>query len=184
MSKIIEQWKKVDGFNGIYEVSDWGNVRSIDHYANSKSGNKVHFYKGKIKNQTKTESGYSIVGLYKGKSPWPARVHVLVALAFVENDDPINKTQVNHIDENKDNNCAWNLEWCTPKYNCNYGNRTEKIMDKKRKPVVGRNSDGEIVCRFGSAKEAEQYGYSNEHICSCCKGKRKRHKGLYWNYEE
>ena len=61
MSKITEEWKKIDGFGDIYEVSDWGRVRSIDHMANSKSGNKVHFYKGKIKTQQRTKSGYTCI---------------------------------------------------------------------------------------------------------------------------
>lgn len=182
MRKYKENWKRIEGFNEIYEVSDLGNVKTIEHLSNSKSGNKVHLYPSKIKAQQKTKSGYMTVGLMDGKKARPVMVHVLVATAFLENDDPQNKTQVNHIDENKENNCVWNLEWCSPKYNCNYGDRTKKIKEKKQKPVEGYDKNGKLVYRFKSIKEAEILGFSNSHICACCKGKRKTHKGLNWKY--
>ena len=182
MSKLIEQWKKIEGFNEIYEVSDWGRVRTIEHLANSKSGNKVHLYHSKIKSQRKTPSGYMTVGLYKDKKPIPTRVHALVAKAFITNDDPVHKTQINHKDENKENNCAWNLEWCTPKYNCNYGNRNKVLSYKNSKAVAAFDKNGEMVYKFKSALEAEFLGYNSTHISSCCNGKRKTHKGLIWKF--
>lgn len=184
MSKKIEEWKSVKGFNGIYEVSDWGNVRTKEHYAISGKGGKVHFYPSKIKAQQKTKSGYMVVGLMCGSKAKPVRVHQLVAMAFIPNNDPTNKTQINHKDENKENNCVWNLEWCTSKYNCNYGERTKKIMSKKCKPVEAYNKDGELVYKFKSAKEAEAIGFSNEKISQCCNGVygHKTHKGLIWRF--
>lgn len=182
MSKIKENWKKIEGFNDIYEVSDWGNVRTIEHLANSKSGNKVHLYPSKMKAQRKVPSGYLTVGLMDGNKAKPVRVHVLVATAFVKNDDPINKTQVNHKDENKENNCAWNLEWCTPRYNCNYGDRNNKLSEKNSKPIEAYDKDENLIYKFKSMKEAEKLGFSNSHISSCCRGNRKTHKGLKWKY--
>ena len=182
MSKKIEEWRPIEGFNGIYEVSDWGNVRTIEHYAISGKGNTKHFYPSKIKAQQKTKKGYMYVGLMQGHNAKPVGVHKLVAMAFIENDDPINKTQVNHKDENKENNCVWNLEWCSPKYNCNYGTRNEKINKDRLKPIEALDKLGNIIYKLKSEKEAELLGYCPSHISSCCNGKRKTHKGLIWRF--
>lgn len=184
MSKKIENWKIVEGFNGIYEVSDCGRVRTIEHYSKSGKGDKEHFYPSKIKAQQKTKTGYMVVGLMNGKKTTPVRVHQLVAQAFVPNDDPVNKKQINHKDENKENNCAWNLEWCTPKFNCNYGDRNVKIGSNKSKPVEAFDKEGNLVYKFKSAKEAEKLGFSNPKISQCCNGVygHKTHKGLIWKF--
>lgn len=115
-----EIWKSIGVYRGIdytgmYEVSNMGRVRSVDRYVNNNGS--MSFRKGKILS-TFVTCQYERVGLSKGKSQKHVSVHRLVAIAFVDN--PYGYTEVNHIDENKLNNCADNLEWCTRAYNQQY----------------------------------------------------------------
>ena len=115
-----EVWKDVCGYEGVYEVSNLGNVRSIDRI-----DCLGHIRKGKVLNIVTDKYGYFVVHLSLfGKSKYH-KVHRLVALAFIEN--PQNFRQINHKDENKKNNCVSNLEWCTSKHNINYGNRNNLV---------------------------------------------------------
>ena len=113
-----EQWKDIKGYENIYQVSNLGNVRSVDRYINqknSKCDKYNHIYKGKILKQFINNAGYCQVQLsYKYKSI-PKRVHRLVAETFISN--PKNYKCVNHIDGNKQNNNVNNLEWCTYSHN-------------------------------------------------------------------
>ena len=119
---IHEEWRSVGIYHGIdytgyYEVSNLGRVRSIDRYVNN-NGTLV-FVKGHIC-PTWVAAKYEKVVLRKNNTRKNVSVHRLVAFAFVRNDDPINKTEINHIDENKLNNRWDNLEWCTRAYNQKY----------------------------------------------------------------
>lgn len=192
---MIEIWKDVVGYEGIYKVSNTGKIKSLNY---NKTG------KEKILATTINKHGYEDVTLYnkKLKKTIPYRVHRLVAIAFIENDDPINKTQVNHKDECKTNNNVNNLEWCTPKYNMDYGTRKERAMksneksgyekmQKTRKEKgIGRHK---VICVtngkiFDSVREAADYYNINEsNITKCCKGKRpscgkENGKKLEWKY--
>ena len=119
-------WKYIEGYEGVYQVSRYGEVRSVDHFVSCKNG-KYKLSKGVNRVFDTTKDGYFQVGLYArdidGKEFGSARmVHVLVAKAFVPN--PENKPQVNHIDGNKQNNDASNLEWVTAKENTEHAIRT------------------------------------------------------------
>lgn len=123
-----EKWKPVVGFENLYEVSDQGNVRSLDKFVNSGIKNNTHVKrKGKLL-KIYNKVGYLNVTLTDNNKRFYRKVHRLVADAFIPN--PNNFPQINHKDENPLNNCVDNLEWCTAKYNCNYGKRNSKIYNK------------------------------------------------------
>lgn len=176
----MEIWKDIQGYEGLYQVSNYGRVRSLDRYISYKGIGKA-LRKGKFLKPYQADNGYLRVILQKDGKINNFAVHALVMKMFVGEKQA--NMQINHKDECKTNNNVENLEYCSAKYNCNYGNRTEKIIQKRQKPVIGLNMDGEIVYEFKNAKEAENFGFSSSHICNCCKGKRKWHKGLFWKYD-
>lgn len=123
-----EIWKDIEGYEGIYQVSNLGNVRVLDRIVNSaiKNNDKVK-RKGQILKQY-NKRGYLQVTLTVSNKRKYFNVHRLVAQAFIPN--PNNLPQVNHRDENPKNNCVNNLEWCSAKYNANYGTRNSKIYNR------------------------------------------------------
>lgn len=166
---IAETYKPISGFenyvvtvNGnVFRLKKDGNVRQLSPFC---------------------EYGYSLVCLRKSNgTQYKKRVHRLVAEAFIPNPD--NLPYVNHMDENKANNRVDNLEWCTAKYNDNYGSRNDKVSKAVSKPVVGYDDRG-YEMYFESITEASRYlkGANRSHISSCCKGKRKTTGGLKWRY--
>lgn len=124
MVKMAEIWKEITGYEGLYQVSNLGNVRRIKHIETNRNG--VQRILGD-KNIARSidEKGYFLVSLSKDGKQKTRRIHRLVAEMFIPN--PNNYPQVNHKDEDKRNNKVDNLEWCTNKYNSNYGNRCQNI---------------------------------------------------------
>lgn len=132
---MIEIWKSIKGYEGLYEVSNHGKVRSIDKVVEYawRGQTKKAAKKGKVLTPVKRDE-YLGVSLSKEGKRKSFLIHRLVAEAFVEN--PFNLPQVNHKDENKFNNNVSNLEWCTAEYNDNYGSRNQKIRENfERKRV-------------------------------------------------
>ena len=119
---MIEEWRPVVGYEGLYEVSNTGRVRSLDRYVKTCYGS-YRLHKGKVLSPGIRPDGYLVVSLQYRMF----RVHRLVAEAFLPNPD--NLPQVNHKDEDKSNNRVDNLEWCDSKYNNNYG--TARIRAKE-----------------------------------------------------
>lgn len=119
----LEIWRPVIGYEGLYEVSSYGRVRGLDRFDGR---NKIT---GKILSVNYEKNGYCSVALSKYGNMKRHKIHRLVAQAFIPNPD--NLPQVNHKDENKENNRVENLEWCTAKYNINYGNRLVKLLNTK-----------------------------------------------------
>ena len=117
-----EQWRDVEGYDGAYQVSDLGRVRS------HKSG------EWKMMSGSKDSSGYLQVGLCKENKVKRFSVHRLVAQAFIENDDET-KTQINHINEDKTENNVSNLEWCSAQYNVTYND----LHHRRNNPNYKRN---------------------------------------------
>ena len=176
MEKEEEIWKEISGFEN-YQVSSFGRVKSLGN-------NKKR--KEKILKQNDDGDGYLHVKFCKDGKEQSFRVHRLVAQAFIPN--PNNFPQVNHKDENKANNRVENLEWCTHEFNSNYGTRNQRISEantnhpSKSKAVVQLTLDGEFVAEYSSSKEAQRNGFHRGNIISCCRGKRKTHKGYLWQY--
>ena len=133
ISRSKEEWKAIQGYEGIYEVSNFGNVRSVDRYLDCKIKNvNKHLWKGRIISQQKRKDGRLTVALYSHSKRKRMLVHRVVADAFIPN--PNNYPCINHKDENPANNKVENLEWCTYKYNNNYGTfaeRRRKTMEEK-----------------------------------------------------
>ena len=164
----MEEWRDIKGYEGAYQVSSYGRIRSFKN-------NKV-----KVLKAQHHYKGYLFVTLLKNGISKKYKVHRLVAQAFIPN--PNNYPQVNHKDEVKDNNVVENLEWCTASYNNTYNNKAKKIGETHNKKVICLNT-GEI---FDSVKDARNKynikGRSN--ISECCKGKRKTAGGMRWAYYE
>ena len=121
-----EIWRPIVGYEGLYEVSSYGRVRSLDRYVKC-DYEKYRLHKGKVLSPGKDKDGYlSVVLSCNGKHKKIA-VHRLVAQAFIPNPD--NLPQVNHRDENPSNDNVDNLEWCTAKYNLSYGTRNIRIKE-------------------------------------------------------
>ena len=176
-----EIWKPVVGYEGLYEVSNLGRVKSLSRI--DSIGRKI---KERILSQGKCKQGYLTVSLCKNGKPNSYYVHRLVAQAFIPNPD--NYPEVNHkIDdfEHRSDNRVENLEWCTAEYNNTYNDKHkrvgEKLKGKKRESMKGSKNHkarkikcittGEI---FDYMKEAsEKYNIKQSNISSCCKGKLK-----------
>lgn len=120
-----EIWKDVNGWEGLYQVSNLGRVRSVPHYDWMNRP-----YKGKVLTPVRNGNGYLRVNMTNGKIRRLSDVHRLVASAFIPN--PNGYPEVNHKDEDKDNNHVDNLEWCTEKYNTNYGTGRKRAGAKVR----------------------------------------------------
>ena len=163
----MEIWKDIEGYEGLYQVSNKGRVKSL--------------YKGseRILRPGIDRYGYYKIMIYKDSVRKTFKLHRLVAQAFIPN--PENKPQVNHKDENKLNNCVNNLEWSTAKENSNYGSRNERLSRK----ILQYSKSGDFIREWQSAVEVKRVlGIANSHIIACCKGKRKSAGGFVWGYKE
>lgn len=158
-----EKWRPINGYYGLYEVSNYGHVRSV-----KREGTKG----GTLKQ--KTRNGYLCVDLCKNGKKSSIDVHRLVACEFVEN--PNGLPQVNHIDEDKHNNNSANLEWCSIKQNINHGtarDRTNKTRELERTPFVDLTTGKVYTSR---KKYAEEYGITHGYVSNLLYGRRKSNK--------
>ena len=180
----MEIWKDIyfvqDGiewdFRGLYQVSSFGRVKSL---GNRNSNNS----KEKILKARKT-CGYKYVGLYKnGGKQKNFYIHRLVAFMFLS-DSYFDGAEVNHKNENKENNCVDNLEWCTGKYNSNYGTRNERMSESKKGKLIARYDLEMNLIDVHYNFEYVQLGFNKNGISSCCNGRLKSHKGFVFKYYE
>ena len=165
-----EIWKDIEGYEGLYQVSDSGRVKSLNYKS---TGKKVCL------KQQKNNKGYLLVSLYKDGERKFYLVHRLVAQAFVPNLEGYQV--VNHKDENPLNNCANNLEWCTQKYNCNYGARNEKASKSNGTPVICVETNTIYL----SARDAQRKtGIFATNICDCIRHKKRHYTagGFHWKF--
>lgn len=191
-----EEWKDIAGYEGFYQVSNLGMVRSLDRVCKQVGVTKEYCdnytKRGKILKQnvrhTYDKSGRTpyyrrTVSLYDENGARKYfKVHRLVAQAFVPN--PGNKPFVNHIDCNPNNNAASNLEWCTPKENVAWMDKLKR-RNPKVVPVKATNAKTGIETIYESLEAAKDAtGCSKAHICGCCRGYKGRvtSGGFYWSY--
>ena len=176
---MIEIFKDIKGYEGLYQVSDWGRVKSLITDKNRRK---------RILKQHNRGNGYIFVVLTNNEHQSKnISVHRLVAETFLPN--PENLPEVNHIDENKENNRVDNLEWCDHTYNINYGNRTKKASEsnlngKLSKPILQYTKDGELVREWESQSEAQRNGFNQGAIGACCRGEKRQYKGYIWKFKE
>lgn len=166
----MEQWKSIACYEGLYEVSDLGRIKSLK------------FGKEKILKPRKHSCGYLMVSLCKDGKVKQPKIHRLVAESFLPN--PQGLETVNHKDEDKTNNTVSNLEWMSIKDNNNYGTRNKRVGEALSKQVqMLDKSTGELLTTFPSICEAERVtGIYKASISSCCLGNRKYAGGYVWKY--
>lgn len=170
-----EIWKPIKGYESRYEVSNLGEVASL-RYARGR--------RRKILKQSTNTWGYSQVTLSKDRMKTNRTVHRLVAEAFIDNPDKL--PQINHIDENKSNNCVDNLEWCDSNHNVNYGERTRKASRSKQRAVIATLPNGEEEYYDSICGAAKMLNVSHSSI-SCAVRKTRGHKrcrGREWRLAE
>ena len=183
-----EIWKDIEGYEGLYQISNLGRVKSLNYHRSGKEG---------ILKPKQDKYGYLVVCLSKNNKHKYMTVHRLVAKSFCNNDNPQEKNQVNHIDENKQNNVYTNLEWCTPKENMNHGTRTERAIKKSTQTAKengsfkGKNNPSakkvrciELDMIFDTMTEAMIFlnKKSITGICACCNNRCKTAYGYHWEY--
>lgn len=180
---MTEVWKDVVGFEGYYQVSNMGRCRSLDRIVPCKK-NGERKIKGHIMRLHKNSTNdYLCVGLCKNSKYTQMLVHRMVAIAFLNN--PNNLPEVNHKDENPKNNCVNNLEWCTSKYNANYGTRKDRLSVLPRKPIIQKDLLGNFIKRWDFIKQAsDELGIDQSEIIRTCKGRKESYKGYKWEYAQ
>lgn len=187
-TKDIEIWKPIIGFEGIYEVSSHGRVRSLDRIVECKNG-ALKPKKGLVLSPKIEKSGYLAVNLKYGGSGIMKRIHCLVAQAFIPN--PENKDIVNHKNGIKSANYLFNLEWNTSTENNQHARRTgltkntaSGSKNSKSKAVVQLDLNGNFIAEFGGLREAARNTTANNtNIMFCCQGKYSQSGGFKWMYK-
>lgn len=182
-----EIWKDIQGYEGLYQVSNFGRVKSLDRMAKCRGGvyklNKERIVFGGI-----GKYGYNTVCLRKENKRKYLLSHRLVAINFIPN--PENKPKVNHINGVKTDNSIENLEWCTVSENTKHGfdvlgrKMKKGYEDKRSKSVMQVSLDGFLQNIFGSINEAANtLGFHSGTIYGCLSGRAKKAFGYKWYYE-
>lgn len=191
----MEIWKDIKGYEGLYQVSNLGNIRSLDTMINCKGAKNIdkHLRKGRVLKQIVGTTGYYNINLCKNNKKKFTRVHRLVAQAFIPNLN--NLPCINHIDGNKLNNSIENLEWCSYSYNNSEAYRIGLKVNKYKgkfgkeaqfsKPLMQYSLDDEFIREWENANQVKrELGYCAENIRSVCNGRRKQANGYKWKYKE
>ena len=181
----MEYWKDVPDYEGFYQASNYGRIKSLARIIQDKNGFKKRISERVLK-QSISKDGYCLVSLHKAGNSTVYKVYQLVAKIFIDNTE--NKETVNHIDENKLNNHIKNLEWATRKEQANHGTRTQRSSNNRlnhpnqSKAIRATHKITQEVVIFPSMMEAQRNGFCISNICLCCQGKQKYHKNYKWEY--
>lgn len=172
-----EVWKDIPGYEGLYKASSLGRIYSCPRRGNF---GRPHFL-----SQRPEKGGYLRVLLTKNNKAKSLLVHRLVAKTFIPN--PHRYPEVNHIDENIKDNMASNLEWCTSKYNSNYGTRNQRMKETLTngpcsKKVAQYSLDGTFVRFWPSTMECSRHGFDFRNVSACCRNERSKAYGYRWQY--
>ena len=177
---MTEEWKSIKDYEGLYEVSSLGKVKSIERYV--ERGNHLIFVKEKILSAGKDKDGYLQVMLSKNGKQRMRKVHRLVAETFIPNKNHL--PMINHKNEIKYDNRVENLEWCDNTYNLNYGSAPKQRKDtaiEKGKAVVKKSIDGKILEYYPSLREAGRLNKTTAtQIRRVCQGKQHTCMGFKW----
>ena len=191
MIKIKEIWKDIPEYEGLYQASSLGNIRSIDRIIYDKNLKRSRNFKGKILKQNIRNDGYLFVNLSKNGINKVVKIHRIIAKTFIKNSN--NYKCINHINGNKQDNNINNLEWCTYSHNIK-----EAYKLGLKKPISikgGKNKCSKIVNQYDldnnfikkwyCIKDAsKKLKIKDSNISLCCKGKRNKAGGYIWKYEE
>ena len=160
----MEIWKDIQGYEGLYQVSNYGNIKNIKT--------------GKIKKAEKTQRGYLRVLLSNGRHKQKhKRIHRIVAETFISNSNGL--SDVNHINGNKLDNRADNLEWCTKKENVRH-----YILTQKKKRIIQLDKNSNLIKIWNALFEIEEQLHIDRRlVCMCCNNKIKSAYGYLWKYE-
>lgn len=201
----VEIWKDIPGYEGLYQASTLGRIRSLDRVIEVKIDGMVQKRSilGTILCGGHNGHGYLFVYLCRNGKAKRYYIHRIIAKTFIPN--PQNYPYINHKDENPGNNCVDNLEWCTQKYNANYGShiekvraymlsdknpnrgkpRPEKFKEKVRKPILQLDRDGNVIREWDSARTAGTVlGIFPQVITAVCKGRCLSYKNFIWKYKD
>ena len=181
-----ETWKDIDGYEGLYKISNFGRVLSLRYGPKNRPS---YIGEPKMMKLSRSSSGYYHVQLYKDGKPTTKLVHSLVASAFVDN--PFGKPEVNHIDGDKSNNKSTNLEWVTKSENLKHADRIglrvspmkgiTGALNHQSKPVLQYDLQGNFIKKWDCRAEAARfYNIAKERIGHCVNGKTKTCIGFVW----
>lgn len=179
----MEEWKDVVGYEDTYQVSNYGNVRSKDRIITftRKGKEESRMLRSKPVKSKKDKDGYVIVSLHNSEThtDTTARVHRIELEAFVGNE--LNLPFVNHKDEDKSNNMLSNLEYCTAKYNTNYGTCIRRRSNNKKIPIIQLDKNGNFIREWKSATDAANtLNLDNSSISACVRGTLPHYYGYLW----
>ena len=178
-----EEWRDVVGYEGLYQVSNLGRVRSVDKIIKTGRGYVSRLVKGKMKKIKVHSNGYLEVNLSSNGKAKTYKIHRLVSMAFIPN--PRHFKEVNHKDEDKTNNNVDNLEWCSSKYNANYGNRNKKSSLARSKSIIQYTLYGVMIAEYNSLTNAGLSVNGNaQGVFSCARGYINQYQGYIWRYKE
>ena len=176
-----EIWKDIPEYEGIYQISNLGRVKSLSRYIyNNKNTTKGHLSREKILRLSADSTGYLQVNLSKNGKKAKFHVHRLVAKLFIPNPD--NKPQVNHIDRNRRNPAVSNLEWVTDSENKFHAWKNPNRISTK-KEVIQIDKNDKIIKTWDSIQEAEK-SLKISHISECCRNPKRTSGGYKWKYKE